>query len=402
MSAEARPVLVPVDEPAKAVGPRFAGLEAYRGIAAVLVVLFHVYQLIEQQAPGSVGGDTAWGYRVLTSLDGLVGLFFVLSGFLIFLPYARAVLGVGDAPSARAFLVRRAARVVPLYLVAILVVWTARNWGLADANWRDLIEHLTFTHVYDNERIFFTIGPAWSLAVEVQFYVLLALVGMGLTALAPRLSQTGRRLLIVGTVTALFAVSLGYKMVAWLVWEAPADDWKVWFGLPAKLDEFAAGMALAIVVVLGKGKLGRLGTELVRVVGLVILGISLWQRPIGQGEHAWFHTAAGLGFMLLLWASVLGVQDWWSRFLSTRALVFLGIVSYSLYLWHEPLLLGLESNGLLPGESGLAGLAINLAIALPLAIGVAWLSYTFIERPGNALRGLIDRQGKARDYYNGE
>ncbi len=92
MTAEAKKPLVPADDPAQAVGARFAGLEGYRGIAALLVVVFHVYQLIENENPGSIGGDTDVGYRVLHSMDGLVGLFFVLSAFLLFLPYVMAVL----------------------------------------------------------------------------------------------------------------------------------------------------------------------------------------------------------------------------------------------------------------------------------------------------------------------
>src|SRR5665811_1079712 len=76
--------------------------------------------------------------------DSTVGLFFVLSAFLLTLPYARAGLTGNQPVAARAFLFRRSVRIVPLYLVAVLVVWASRNPALP-GDWRDLVEHLTFT-----------------------------------------------------------------------------------------------------------------------------------------------------------------------------------------------------------------------------------------------------------------
>ncbi|WP_062205512.1 acyltransferase family protein [Demequina salsinemoris] len=394
--------IIPTDEPARAVGARFAGLEGYRGIAALLIVVFHVFQQIDNATPDSFGAEASWGYRALHGLDGFVSLFFVLSAFLLYLPYVRGVVAGGDMPSARAFLVRRAARIVPLYLVAILVVWSSRNWGLLDANWRDLLEHLTFTQVYDDSRIFYTIGPAWSLAIEVQFYVLLAVIGLGLSWLAPRLSRGAGLALATAAPVVLFAGSLAYKLHAWLVLGAAGDDWSVWFGLPAKLDEFALGMLLAVIAAIRTERVGRATALALRLGGLAVLLGALALRPTGAALHAWFHTATAVGFVLILAASVLGADDRWSRALATPALVALGAMSYSLYLWHEPLILLLDGHGLLPGASGFGGLAIDLAIALPLSILVAWLSYHLIERPGNAIRGLIDRRGRARNYYNGD
>ncbi|WNM27592.1 acyltransferase [Demequina capsici] len=391
---------VPADDPARAVGRRFAGLEGYRGLAALAIVVYHVYQHVEAADPGSLGAQDSASYTALHGLDGLVSLFFVLSAFLLFLPYARAVLGGGDGPSGRAFLVRRAARIVPLYLVAILVVWSARNSDIPGA-WQDLLLHLTFTQVYSNDYVFATIGPAWSLAVEVQFYLLLALLGAGLTAWGRRLSARGRLVLLVSTVSVMFVGSLAYKLSSWLVTGVYGDDWRVWFGLPAKLDEFALGMGLAVVVAIGRVRLGRAAVEVTRLVGLGIVVAAFILRPDGAGTHAWFHTVTAVGFAAMLAASVLGRGDWWTTTLGRQPLALLGLVSYSLYLWHEPLMLLLNSRGLLPTATGLPGFAVLLAIVVPLAVLVAWVSYQVIERPGNALRGLVDRQGRSRDYYDG-
>ncbi|MDN4472261.1 acyltransferase family protein [Demequina zhanjiangensis] len=401
MSVETTHRTVPTDRPAAAVGARFAGLEGYRGLAALAIVIYHVYQHVEAADPGSLGAQDSASYIALHGLDGLVSLFFVLSAFLLFLPYARAVLGDADSPSARAFLVRRAARIVPLYLVAILVVWSARNTNLPGA-YRDLIEHLLFIQNYDNTYIFSTIGPAWSLAVEVQFYVLLALLGAVLVWAARRLTRRGGLVLLTTVVSVMFLGSLAYKLASWLMLGTLGDDWKVWFGLPAKLDEFALGMGLAIVVAVGRARLGRVGVEVTRFTGLAVVVASFILRPEGAGNHAWFHTGTALGFALMLAASVLGPGDWWTTALGRNPLAFLGLISYSLYLWHEPLMLLLDSRGLLPGGAGFGGFGLMLLVVLPLAILAAWLSYQLIERPGNAIRGLIDRQGRSRDYYDGE
>ncbi len=71
-------------------------------------------------------------------------------------------------------LFRRMARLLPLYYVVVLVVWTTTNPSLP-GHWQDLLLHLTFTHVYSDDYIFWTVGPAWSLGVEFHFYVLMAL-----------------------------------------------------------------------------------------------------------------------------------------------------------------------------------------------------------------------------------
>jgi len=151
---------------------------------------------------------------LLHGLDAFVNLFFVLSAFLLALHYARSALAGIPSPSGRAFVVRRAARIVPLYVVAILVVWALRN-PVLPGDLTDLAEHLTFTQVYDQQRIFYTIGPAWSLAVEVQFYLALALAGVGACAVCARLEPRRRFPFLMAAISLVGLLSLGWKAVAW-------------------------------------------------------------------------------------------------------------------------------------------------------------------------------------------
>jgi peptidoglycan/LPS O-acetylase OafA/YrhL len=173
----------------------FSQLQGQRGLAALGVVVFHAYQYDRSGPDASFPYQGTVADTALRALDGLVDWFFVLSAFLLALPYAKAVLRGSSTVGPGTFLARRAVRIVPLYLVAITLVWASRNPSLP-GDWRDLLEVLSFTQVFDTKRIFYTIGPAWSLAVEAQFYLLLALLGSLFVAGARRCSSARVRVVV--------------------------------------------------------------------------------------------------------------------------------------------------------------------------------------------------------------
>ncbi|MGH3863499.1 acyltransferase family protein [Actinokineospora sp.] len=226
-------------------------LEGYRALAALVVIIFHAYQ------HNRYGADWTWPLQgtlwhdVLMNADMLVDMFFILSGFLLGLPYAKAVLGVGKPRPARAFLLRRAVRLIPLYMIVVLVVWSISN-PVLPGDWRDLLLHLTFTHVWSDEKIFYTDGPAWTLGVEAHFYLLLALLGsLGQRYLAPVASRRERIAVMVAVPSGLIAVSLLYKCWAVYVRGFPVESWSIWFNPVAKLDIFAVGLLLAVASAAG-------------------------------------------------------------------------------------------------------------------------------------------------------
>ncbi len=109
-------------------------------MAAILVVIFHAYQYSREGTgqPDGVYVGTPW-HALFHNLDSAVAWFFVLSGFLVFLPFARAAIERDERPSVRGFLVRRAVRILPPY-------YLARSCGPGDTagtQWRTLAEHLT-------------------------------------------------------------------------------------------------------------------------------------------------------------------------------------------------------------------------------------------------------------------
>src|SRR5205823_1503457 len=168
---------------------------------------------------------------LLRNLEAGVAWFFVLSGFLIVLPFAHAAVDRQSALSAWGFLVRRAIRLVPVYYVAILVVWALRYTG-GPGQWRDLLEHLTFTQIFDQTHIFWTIGPAWSLAVEALFYLIVAVAGPLAVRACGRLDTSRARMAFLGGgAMALGIASVAYKWWAFAVAHIPTQNNPVYFGL---------------------------------------------------------------------------------------------------------------------------------------------------------------------------
>lgn len=389
--------LTPPDAPQRAVG-RFASLEGYRGLAALLVVVFHVYQFDRVGYPLAVypyAGTVA--DVLLRNLDSMVDMFLVLSAFLLGLPFARAVLGEASDQTGRGFLLRRAVRIVPVYWFAVIAVWAARNPGLP-GDWRDLLEHVTFTSTFDNERFFYTIGPAWSLAVEVQFYLLLALLGVGAQRLARRIgSRRGRLAMLAAGTLALAVVSVAFKVWFSLGDPRPETDWRVWFSLPAKLDVFACGLLLALLRAGGVRLASRARRAAVRVAAAGVL-VTAFALRSPTAPDTWFHGVCAVGFALLLAGTVLGEPGPRVGVLEWPAFGYLGLVSYSLYLWHEPVLLWLHDHGLVPDPAG-SVFPLTTLVVLAASLLLASMSFHLLEKPTMLLTKAFDRHGRSVEYY---
>jgi peptidoglycan/LPS O-acetylase OafA/YrhL len=371
---------------------RITELEAFRGLAAVFLVVYHAYQ--DSRITSAYLYEGTWAHPILRNLEAGVALFFVLSGLVIFLPWARAALERRDEVSARGFLIRRAIRIIPAYFVAILIVWTSRYNGTGD-QWQELWQHLTFTQVFDREHIFFTIGPAWSLAVEVQFYVFIALLGPLLYRAGKGLGRGGRLALLWGTVAVLFAISVAWKLHAFYVAETPEESYPTYFGPLAKLDEFALGMGLAVLLVaLGDRRPSKRVVAPLLVTALALTVLAFTQRFESDFVGLMFHTIASLAALALIAAAALpGGAGRFSSVLRNRTLQWMGLISYSVYLWHEPVLLQLESWGLADFQDDGTFLISTLGL-MAASLLVGWLSYNLIERPAQELRHMFTREGR--------
>jgi peptidoglycan/LPS O-acetylase OafA/YrhL len=372
---------------------RFRDLEGYRGLVAVSIIIFHVWQYVFTGSSGNSVVSKLAGFEV-------VDLLFVMSAYLLTLSYARAAIDRESVQSAGNFLFRRAVRILPLYWIGVLVVWSIRNPTLP-GDWIDLLEHLTFTQVFDRERIFYTLGPTWSMCLEIFFYGLLVLLGpLAVKATARIATRRARTMALALGCFGLFLVPVAWNATAFLVFHVPFDNWPVYFGPQARFGAFALGMLVAVLVAARRSEPMFTGiwTTVVRLVALVFLvAAALLNRPHSYGQVL-FHDVASIGWMLLLLSTVSGNRGQrWSRALSWRPLAWVGLISYSSYMWHEPTMMLLTHLGIASREPGAIAWTLFAVTAASLAVG--WLSYWVIEFPTSKLRALRTRDGKPRDYY---
>lgn len=351
--------------------PALTGL---RGFSALWVVLYHLWQFHGRP-------QLAIGALDLTPLAACgyfgVDLFFVLSGYLLGRPFVVASLTGAARPSLCRFWVHRARRVLPAYL-GQLALLMAIGWyvaGQPPLGAIDLAVHaLLAFNLFENGS---SLNPVyWSLPVEWNFYLVLPL----LAACFPRSRAQGPWIL-----PALVLFCIAFRLACWLAIDRWGADgvafYRLVLQLPARIDEFAFGIAAAWFVATRDADHDRLGQGF----GLLGLAALCWYvAPKGDflvsAEMPWLLVHFSLLGAVL--ATVLvslqrrpfGVP---ARLLSTSPMLWLGTVSYSLYLWHFPLIeaiRGLARSQHLPLLASAVG-------GLLASLSAAWLSYRLLERP---------------------
>lgn len=375
-------------------------IEGFRGIAALSTVVFHVWQMYMRYGPD--GPDPPVDSTALGSLISLevVDLFLVMSAYLLTLSYARAAIDGGTTRSARSFLYRRIIRILPLYYLMVLVVWVSRN-PVLPGNWLDLVEHLTFTHLFDRQRIFYTIGPTWSLSLEIIFYFTLVALGPLAVRCCRRLASRRARVAVcAGGCAALFVLPLVWIAVARYALHAGHLDYPVYFGPQARFGGFAVGMLLAVLSVALKDR-GTVPTLLavpLRLACLAALYALSWLSVPENAVFTFFHPMASVVWLVLLYCTLrTRTKGIWHRVLRARWLTFVGLISYSLYILHEPIMLQLDRSGLLP--DGRYGYPLGTALVLVLAIPASVVTYWLVEYPTGLLGRLQDKSGAKREFY---
>ena len=346
-------------------GPADAGsgfrpeLEGLRAVAVGLVLLYHAN--VPKLHGGYVGVD----------------VFFVLSGFLITGLIVRELRSTGriDLP---AFYARRARRLLPAAAVAILGTLLLSAILLPPLRLPDVTADAAAASLYVSNLRFAAqatdylasdLAPSpllhfWSLGVEEQFYLfwpalLLVVAGAGRRIRTGGEAARKRRLVV-----AVGVVVIG-SFAASLVLTSAAQPW-AFFSLPTRAWELGLGALLALESARLAGLPGAVGGALVAIgLGLVVAaGFVLQQSTPFPGTAALLPT---VGAGLVIAGGAAGARTWPARLLAVGPMRFLGRISYSLYLWHWPILVlpAAAVDGDLPlvARLGLAGVSVLVAIA---------------------------------------
>lgn len=380
--------------------PRFPLLDSIRAIAALSVLVFHASFWSDITLTGSALAP------FLSRLDVGVAIFFVLSGFLLYRPFVRSRLEGTPPPRAIAYGWRRALRILPAYWVALTLIALAVPKPDTFEPGHAIV-YYGLLQIY-GDLVFGGISQAWTLSVEVTFYALLPLWALAVRRLLP--ASVRSELL---ALAALAAVGVAWMLVSVLTAADPdhANSGRMLVWLPAYFDHFALGMALAVLSVAGPPRalewIGRrpwlpwLAAAAAFVVVAVGIGLSPENRldaPMTAAQTVarhWLYAIVAVGVLL---PAVFGPPESGAirRALGHRWLLYLGVISYGIYLWHNAAMEKLVGS---VGRDGTwADFGLYLAVGLLAAVVAASLSWRLVERPVLRLKRLVpDRALPVRD-----
>ena len=347
-------------------------LDGLRGAAVLLVVAYHASYL-----------TAGWGPRILPG--GFIGvdLFFVLSGFLI---TRQLAIGLADHGTIdlRRFAGRRVRRLIPALVAAlagtVALLWVAGTLPDARTTVTSVAGVLFYVNNLQQARdvtLIQELSHTWSLAIEGQYYLVWPVVLLGLHRL-----RVSRRALILGIV-AVMAV----------VWVQRAQRWTdqahfqpLYLGTDTRIDVLLAGSILGLLA--AWGDLWRVDGRWLRVPAIAAIVVFVLVSCLSEtGDHRLYDryglVAVTLAATALVASTLLDPQWSLHRVWRLPALTWLGLRSYSLYLWHVPIFLTIART------LGDRPVAFKVVLGLTVALALAELSYRYVEQPFRRRRRAV-------------
>ena len=344
------------------------GLDGIRAIAVIMVLAYHL--------------------KLALFKSGFLGVtvFFVLSGYLITGILISEVEEEGTI-DLKNFWLRRIRRLVPAVMsmaVVIIFVSAVVNRIIFTKGCKDFLASVlgfnNWWQIFNKVSYFEAAGVpspfthCWSLAIETQFYLIYPLILLGIYKLAKSRGEgRAKRGLLFAGVTLLLALISVILMI--VLFDPQQDASRVYYGTDTRAFSLLFGALLAI---LWEYRMvpRRLSASVNMVLGSVSFAVLLVMTiAINGSSNFWYRGGQFVGTILtvLVIYTVSGRKTWLSRFLSNPVLKWIGDRSYSIYLWHYPIIL-LISKGIK------ASWWITL-IEIVLSVVLAELSYRFIETP---------------------
>ena len=361
-----------------------ASLTGLRGIAALFVFIFHYSYFnpgIRLDLSIPVIGK-ALQFPLAFGFAG-VDLFFVLSGFLLALPFTRATLSRSAHPPLIQYYKRRLLRVFPAYYAQLAIILIVGAWFITwkPLNGISLLAHLLMFFNMGWDPVRPIVGIWWTLPVELSFYLVLPFIASFM--------RPGRWMVFL---LAGILLSMLYRI--WSVDHFAAEPGDAVFLaaslLPGALPEFLLGASAAMIVQKFDLQAIKRPTAWILdgifLAGVILANVWFWKVMLPYGSIFWSGhwsmviapLALGLPLSMIVislyWGSRIG-----SLLFANPVVYFLGLISYSLYLWHFVVL---QQAGVIFGEAytSMQGLP-KFLLSMALVVLVSTLSYLLFERP---------------------
>ncbi len=338
-------------------------IDGLRFLAILWVVLFHLEGYVLARTPDPFREDpgTSLLHRILSAGDQGVPLFFVISGFILALPFAEYHIRHGKPVRLKAFYLRRLTRLEPPYVLAMVGLFCAAIL-LGKYTFSELLPSLLASLFYVHELVFgrmpLVTAVAWSLEIEVQFYLLAPFLAYGF-AIRP---APVRRVVMLLVILAFAALSAHFPL--------PVRT------LYAFAHFFLLGFLLADVY-LSDIRL-PLPNGAALLLGLAVLAGLLLTKLDGSLGTTLFY----LGLIFIFYYLVLTTAPW-RRGFSRRPVVVVGGMCYSLYLLHLSVIsqVGRLTVGLRLTDDYLPNLLLQMLLMVPVVLGVGGLYFYLVEKP---------------------
>ncbi len=311
-----------------------AVMDGLRGIAILLVVIFHIWQLSWLEFTDFFHSPV---YITFIARYGFIGVetFFFISGFCLFYPHARHCFEQYPLASLGEYFRKRALKILPSYYLAMLLILGLVEWEFPkDQFLWHLVSHMFFIHNLFPETYGSINGVFWSLAVEVQFYLIF-----------PLLARFFRKKPMIVTLL-MTTCAIVYRQYIMLTKQEVGGLYTQYLSqLPAFLDLFAAGMLTAYLLVWLRNR-QNIARYMPLFTILMLMGLAgfvallqnvgtMASQPDGMIEwQALYRPLIGI---VLIVTAIGGhfANSYVQKILNNRFLAFFSLISYNLYIWHQ-------------------------------------------------------------------